>query len=149
MILLKFADLFKKLTPDLLCCPGSFKSWRFTASSSSESPIMLSGTFCLLPKTTGEMSSSSSHSSSSESSVTISFHAYHIRTHPTFSYTNPWCHTDITMTSSPLMTSFLHHYDLTSYLWPHLSPLWHHHQNPINTIRYRNFNLTCSYLVTW
>ena len=31
---------------------------------------------------------------------------------PHFSYSNPWRHTDIIMTSSPLMTSFLHHYDI-------------------------------------
>ena len=70
-------------------------------------------------------------------SVTISFYAYHIRTHPTFSYSNPpmsdWHHDDIIITS----------------LWPHFTPLRRHHQNTINTARYRSFNLTCSYLVTW
>ena len=40
----------------------------------------------------------------------LRFHsyAYHIWTYPTFSYLNPWCHPDITM------TSFLHHYDIIS-----------------------------------
>ena len=53
--------------------------------------------------------------------VTIPTHAYHTRTEPTFSYSNPWCHTDIIMTSSPLMTSFystttssLEHYKYSS-----------------------------------
>ena len=59
--------------------------------------------------------------------VTISFHAYHIRTSPTFSYLNPRCHSDIIMTPSPPMTSSLHHYDLTSYRWPHFTPLLRHH----------------------
>ena len=34
--------------------------------------------------------------------------------------------TSITMTSSPLMTSSLHHYDFTFHPWPHFTPLWHH-----------------------
>ena len=48
------------------------------------------------------------------------FYAYHTRTYPTFSFTNPWRHTDIIMTSSPPMTSSLTydltllHYDITT-----------------------------------
>ena len=78
--------------------------------------------------------------------VTISFsYAYHNRTNPTFSLQT----LDLTMTSlwhHPPMTSFLLHYDLISL---HLTPLRRHHQNTINTHRYRSSNLTCSYLVTW
>ena len=56
--------------------------------------------------------------------VTISFsYAYHNRTNPTFSLTNPWCHNDVIMTSSS-MTSLLHHYDIILHLWPHFTPLY-------------------------
>ena len=66
--------------------------------------------------------------------VTISLYAYYIWTDTTFSFTNPWCHHDITMTSFHTMTS--------------LTPLWHHLQNTINTLWYHCSNLTCSYF-TW
>ena len=44
----------------------------------------------------------------------LQFHcyAYHTRTDPIFLQTNPRCHYDIIITSSPPMTSFLHHYDI-------------------------------------
>ena len=68
---------------------------------------------------------------------------------PLMSY---WHHYDIiTPITPPLL-----HYDLIHlhlwhhpYLWLHFTPLRRHHQNTINTARYRSLNLTCSYLVTW